>query len=112
MPATSFKAETETQITAIAPASVKVGSVDVTATSLAGTSPTVKNDLFFYEGCVVPKLKGKKVKAAKKALGRADCKVGKITRRKGKPGKVLTQNPKAGKVLAPRTKVKLTVGKS
>jgi len=112
VPATSFKAETETQITAIAPASVKVGSVDVTATSLAGTSPTVKNDLFFYEGCVVPKLKGKKVKAAKKALGRADCKVGKITRRKGKPGKVLKQNPKAGKVLAPRTKVKLTVGKS
>jgi hypothetical protein len=110
--ATSFKAESETQITAIAPASSKVGSVDVTATTLAGTSPAVKDDLFYYEGCVVPKLKGKKVKVAKKALGRADCKVGTISRRKGKPGKVIKQNPKPGKVLAPGTKVKLTVGKS
>lgn len=110
--ATSFKAESETQITAVAPASTKVGAVEVTATTLAGTSPEVKNDRFFYEGCVVPKLKGKKVKAAKKTIGRADCKTGKITRRKGKPGKVIKQSPKPGKVLAPGTKVKLTVGKS
>src|SRR6188472_1191655 len=110
--ATSFKAESETQITAVAPASTKVGSVEVTATTLAGTSPEVKNDRFFYEGCVVPKLKCKKVKAAKKAIGRADCKTGKITRRKGKPGKVIKQSPKPGKVLAPGTEVKLTVGKS
>jgi hypothetical protein len=111
VPATSFKAESETEITAIAPASATVGSVDVTATTLAGTSPTVKDDRFFYEGCVVPKLKGKKFKAAKKALGRADCKVGKITHRKGKPGKVIKQSLKPGKVLAPGTKVKLTLGK-
>jgi PASTA domain/IPT/TIG domain len=111
VPATSFKVESETEITAIAPASATVGSVDVTATTLAGTSAAVKDDRFFYEGCVVPKLKGKKVKASKKALGRADCKVGKITRRKGTPGKVIKQNPKPGKVLAPGTKVKLTVGK-
>lgn len=112
VPATSFKVESETEITAIAPASTTVGSVDVTATTLAGTSATVDDDRFFYEGCVVPKLKGKKVKAAKKALGRADCKTGQITRRKGKPGKVIKQSLKPGKVLAPGTKVKLTVGKS
>ena len=110
--ATSFKAESETQITAVVPASKKVGPVDVTATTLAGTSPETKDDRFFYEGCAVPKLKGKKLKAAKKALGRADCKTGKIAHRKGKPGKVIAQNPKPGKVLAPGTKVKLTVGKS
>lgn len=112
LPAISFKAETETQITAVAPASVEVGPVDVTATTLAGTSLEGNGDRFYYEGCVVPKLKGKTVKAAKKAIGRADCKLGKITRRKGKPGKVLKQSPKAGKVLAPKTKVKLAVGKS
>ncbi|HEV7400102.1 MAG TPA: PASTA domain-containing protein [Solirubrobacterales bacterium] len=112
LPATSFKAESETQIVAVAPANAKVGSVDVTATTLAGTSPETKDDRFFYEGCAVPKLKGKKLKAAKKALGRADCKTGKIAHRKGKPGKVIAQNPKPGKVLAPGTKVKLTVGKS
>ncbi len=110
--ATSFKAESETQITAIAPATRKVGPVEVTATTLAGTSPEVNDDRFFYEGCVVPKLKGKKVRAAKKAIGRGNCKLGKITRRHGKPGKVLKQSPKPGKVLAPKTKVKITVGKS
>jgi hypothetical protein len=114
LPAASFKAESETKITAVAPANAKVGAVDVTATTIAGTSATVKDDRFFYEGCVVPKLKGKKLKDAKRMLGRADCKVGKVTRRNAKPskaGKVLKQGTKPGKVLASGTKVKLTVGK-
>ncbi len=111
IPATSFKAESETQITAVAPPSATVGSVDVTATTLAGTSAVTKNQRFFYEGCVVPRLKGKKLKAGKRALYRADCKVGTIKRRRGKPGKVIKQSPKPGKVLAPGTKVNLTVGK-
>lgn len=114
LPAASFKAESETKITAVAPASAKVGAVDVTATTIAGTSATTKADRFFYEGCVVPKLKGKKLKDAKRMLGRADCKVGKVTRRNAKPkkaGKVLSQGTKPGKVLASGSKVKLTVGK-
>jgi hypothetical protein len=114
VPATSFKAESETKITAVAPPSVKVVGVDVTATTIAGTSATTKDDRFFYEGCVVPKLKGKKLKNARRMLGRADCKVGKVTRRKAKPskaGKVLKQGAKPGKVLASGSKVNLTVGK-
>jgi beta-lactam-binding protein with PASTA domain len=111
LPAASFKAESEAKITAVAPASATVGAVDVTATTIAGTSATVEDDRFFYEGCVVPKLKGKGLKAGKRALHRADCKVGKVTRRKGKPGKVLKQGAKPGKVLASGTKVSLTVGK-
>jgi IPT/TIG domain/PASTA domain len=113
-PATGFTVDSETQITAIAPASAKAGAVDVTVTTLAGTSSAVRDDRFFYEGCVVPKLKGKKLKAAKKAIWRADCKVGTIKRRKGKVskvGKIVKQSPKPGKVLAPGTKVNLTVGK-
>jgi len=114
LPAASFKAESETKITAVAPPSAKVVGVDVTATTIAGTSATTKDDRFFYEGCVVPKLKGKKLKDAKRMLGRADCKVGKVTRRNAKPkkaGKVLSQGTKPGKVLASGSKVKLTVGK-
>ena len=65
-PAASFKAESETKITAVAPPSAKVGAVDVTATTIAGTSATAKADRFYYEGCVVPKLKGKKLKDAKR----------------------------------------------
>jgi hypothetical protein len=113
-PAASFKAESETKITAVAPASAKVGSVDVTVTTLAGTSATGKADSYYYEGCVVPKLKGKNVRNSKRALGRAGCKLNKVSKRraaKKKKGKVLTQSVKAGKVLAPGTKVNITIGK-
>lgn len=114
LPAASFKAESETKITAVAPRSATVGPVDVTATTIAGTSATGRDDHFFYEGCVVPKLKGKTLKSAKRMLGRADCKVGKVKRLKSKPskaGKVLKQSVKPGKVLASKSKVNLTVGK-
>jgi PASTA domain/IPT/TIG domain len=109
--ATGFTVDSETQITAIAPPSAKVGPVDVTVTTVAGTSPTVNDDRFTYVGCVVPNVKGKRLKAAKKAIRRANCKVGAIQRRDGKPGKVIRQNPKPRKVLAPGSKVKLTVGR-
>lgn len=109
-PATGFTVESETQITAIAPASTTVGPVDVTVTTLAGTSVTTRDDQFTYEGCVVPKLKGKKLKPSRRALRRADCKVGTIQRIKGRRGRVIRQNPKPGKVLASGTKVNVTVG--
>jgi large repetitive protein len=111
IPATGFTVDSETQITAIAPPSTSVDSVDVTATTLAGTSAVTRDDRFSYEGCAVPRLKGKTLKAGKRALRRADCKVGTIKRRHGKRGKVIKQNPQPGKVLAPGTKVNVTVGK-
>jgi uncharacterized delta-60 repeat protein len=64
--------------------------------------------------CIVPKLKGKTVKAAKKAIKRAHCSVGKVTKAfsaKVKKGRVISQKPKAGKKLAPGAKVKLKVSK-
>ncbi|MGH2974490.1 MAG: IPT/TIG domain-containing protein [Solirubrobacterales bacterium] len=114
VPASAFTVESETKITATAPPSKVVGPVDVTATTLAGTSPTVSGDRFYYEGCVVPKLKGKVRKTAKRTLGRADCKLGKVKRRKSraaKRGKVLSQQPKPGKVLASGAKVTITLGR-
>jgi hypothetical protein len=109
--ATGFTVDSETQITAIAPSSTAVGPVDVTVTTLAGTSPTSSADRFTYDGCVVPRLKGKQLKRSKRAIRRSDCKVGAIKRRRGKHGKVIKQNPKPGKVLAPGTKVNIIVGK-
>ncbi len=111
VPATGFTVESDTQITAIAPRSTTVGAVDVTVTTLAGTSPAVRADRFYYEGCVVPRLKGKRLKPVKKALGRADCKLGKVKRAEGKPGKVLKQSPKPGKVMKSGSKVSITLGK-
>lgn len=110
-PATGFTVNSDTQITAVAPSSATLGSVDITATTLAGTSATVSNDRFSYKGCVVPKVTGKTLKRSKSALRQADCKVGTIRHRKGKRGKVVTQSPKPGKTLPPGSKVNVTVGR-
>jgi hypothetical protein len=64
--------------------------------------------------CVVPKLKGKKLRAAKRALKRAHCSVGKVTKvfsARVRKGRVVAPKPKAGKKLAPGARVKLVVSK-
>jgi hypothetical protein len=63
--------------------------------------------------CVVPKLKGKKLKAAKKMLRAADCKVGLVSKSKGvkaTSGKVVKQAPKPGKVLPAKMAVSVKLG--
>jgi hypothetical protein len=62
--------------------------------------------------CKVPKLKRKKAKVAKKAIGRSDCRLGKVKRRHSKKmakGRVLSQTPKAGKQVAAGAKVMIVV---
>jgi hypothetical protein len=113
VPAASFKVESDTEIIATAPASAKVNTVDVTVTTLAGTSATGRSDRFTYTGCVVPKLNKKKLGKAKDLIKDAGCKVGKVTRRHGvtnRTGKVVKQGPKAGKVVARGTKVNVKLG--
>ncbi|MGN6662923.1 MAG: PASTA domain-containing protein [Solirubrobacterales bacterium] len=113
VPATSFTVAGEGQLTAVAPAAKKAGGVDVAVTTVAGTTPVTAADKFTYKACVVPKLSGKKLKAAKKKLRKASCKLGKVKREKGvtgKTGKVVKQSPKPGKQLAPGSKVKVTLG--
>jgi uncharacterized delta-60 repeat protein len=64
--------------------------------------------------CVVPKLKGKTLRAAKRALKRAHCSAGKVTRTfsaKVKKGRVISSKPRAGKKLAAGSKVRLTLSK-
>jgi hypothetical protein len=111
-PATSYTVESDTEIRATAPASAKVNTVDVTVTTLAGTNPTARADRFSYEGCVVPKLKGKTLKDAKRAIRNADCKLGKVRgEKKSKAALVAKQGPKPGKVLASGAKVGVTMVK-
>ena len=76
-----------------------------------GQSPTTAADRFTFANpvkCVVPKLKGKTLKKARKALKKAHCKLGKITGPKGKKARIKKQKPKAGTVLAAGSKVKVT----
>jgi beta-lactam-binding protein with PASTA domain len=63
--------------------------------------------------CVVPKVKGKKLRAAKRALVRAHCRPGKVTRRYSRirRGRVISQRPRPGKHLKPGAKVRLVVSK-
>lgn len=104
-PAPSFEANSETQITAIAPPG-PVASVPITVTTAAGSA--VSAQTFAYKGCRVPRLAGSKLKAVRKRVRKADCTVGKVKKlddATAKTGKVVRQNPKPGKLLAPGTKV-------
>jgi hypothetical protein len=64
--------------------------------------------------CVVPKLAGKSLKAAKKKILAAGCKVGKVTKTDGpkrKKGKAVHQSVKPGKTLPAGSKVAVTIDK-
>jgi hypothetical protein len=110
--ATSFTVTSETEITAVAPASKKAGSVDISVKTLAGTSTATRLDRFTYKGCVVPNLKKNKLKAAKTRLRNAGCKLGKVKKLNGataKNGLVVKQSPKPRKTRVPGTKVNVTL---
>jgi hypothetical protein len=132
VPATSYTVDSESQITAVAPARESAASVSVTVTTIAGRADAPQQ--FGYvappappvvvtpapkkvkptpaKQCVVPKLKGKKLPAAKAALKKADCKAGKVTKLKGatpRTGKVATQSRKPGAKAAAGAKVNLTL---
>jgi IPT/TIG domain/PASTA domain len=112
-PAAAFKVESDSEIVATAPNSAKVNTVDVTVTTIAGTSAAARADHFTYSGCVVPKLNKKKLGKAKDLIRGAGCAVGKVTKTDGvtsKTGKVIKQGPNAGKVVARGTKVNLKLG--
>lgn len=71
------------------------------------TTPTTKS-------CVVPKLVGKTLKQAKRALKKAGCRAGKTKKtysKKGKKGRVVKQRYKAGKKLKAGAKVPITVSR-
>jgi hypothetical protein len=62
--------------------------------------------------CVVPNVKGKSLSAARRALTKAHCALGKVTKKPSsrvKRGKVISQKPGARKILPPASKVALTV---
>jgi serine/threonine-protein kinase len=62
----------------------------------------------------VPKLKGLKLKAVKKKLSAAHCKLGKVKRKYSqhvRKGRVLSQKPKAGSLLANQAPVRVTLSR-
>jgi hypothetical protein len=109
--AASFNVSSDGTITAVAPPRPTPGAVDVTVTTVAGTTAASAADRFTYLACVVPKLKGKTLKAARKKLKKAECKLGKVKHPHGSGSTtVVKQSPKSGKVLAPGSKVSVRLG--
>jgi len=125
-PAASFTVGSESQITAVAPANAAAASVSVSVTTIAGNA--IAPQTFKYEAppapapppppptpvahCIVPKLAGKKLEAAKKALVAAKCKLGTVKKLDGatvKTGKVAGQGAKPGSKLTVGAKVAVTL---
>ena len=97
---------------------------EIVATNGSGSTPTDDSDQVTWTqlsasptpapACVVPKVKGKTLAAARREIKKAHCGVGKVTRvkssRKNK-GHVISQSPKPGKHLKKGSKVALKIGK-
>ena len=104
--AKSFVVASDTEISAVVPASKKIVSVPLSVTTPAGTA--IAAQVFSYQGCKVPNLRRRKLKQAKKRAKKSDCKIGKVKLlgdATKKTGEVAKQSPKAGKLLAPGSKV-------
>jgi hypothetical protein len=112
-PAQSFGVGSEGQITAVAPPAAGPGAVDVTVTTIAGKSTARPAGQFTYTACIVPKLKQKKLKGARKALRNAGCTLGTVKRTKnaGKRAKLIKQSAKPTTFLPPGAKVNVKLGK-
>jgi PASTA domain len=64
--------------------------------------------------CRVPNVRSKKLRAARSAITKAHCRVGKVRRKASKRikrGRVISQSPKAGTKLPNRGKVNLVVSR-
>jgi IPT/TIG domain/PASTA domain len=97
--ARSFTVNSASRITAIAPAG-PAGTIDLSVRTAGGPSPSTTADRFtFQQVCVVPKLKGKSLKAARQALQRAHCTLGKVTGPTNTNARITKQTPKPGTIL-------------
>lgn len=123
--ASSYTVNSESQITAVAPAAGS-GSVPISVTTIAGKATSAQT--FNYTApspspspppapappaqCVVPKLKGKKLEAVRKALSVSRCKLGTVTKKEGatgKSGKVTRQSRTPRTSWTAGTKVNVTL---
>jgi hypothetical protein len=119
VPALAFTVDSETQITAVAPPRATTPAVAVSVTTPDGTGtssqlysyvPPTSESLPTPTQCFVPNLKGMKLKAARKALSRRHCALGKVKGKRGRSAKVKSQHPSAGAELGAGAKVGVKVG--
>lgn len=107
--AKSFQVLDDHHIAAVAPAGKSLAGVQAAVTTPGGTATSTP--FFFYSGCRVPKLKGKTLAAARSRLKAAGCKLGRVSKVRGRHGKVMRQSPGPGRVLPPGAKVSVKIGR-
>ena len=91
----------------------QAGNADYTAAPTATQSFAVAASTK-QKRCVVPKLKGKSLAEAKRALKKARCAVGHVTKQKSltvPKGRVISSSPKAASKHKAGTKIALTVSR-
>ena len=111
LPASRYTVHSENQIVATAPPAIGKENAPITITTIAGSATFPQP--FSYRGCLVPKLKGVKLKGAKKRLRDAECLPGKVRRAQGvgaNTGRVIKQKPRPGTLLAPGARVFMKLG--
>ena len=92
----------------------QAGNLNYTAAPTATQSFAVAASNEKQEPCVVPKLEGKRLAAATRALKKARCAVGHITKRKSstvRKGRVISSRPPASSRHKAGTKIALTVSR-
>jgi hypothetical protein len=93
----------------------RIAVLHCTSTSDCGTIVIADVDTIVIPSCVVPSLTGRLLASAKHILQKANCGVGKVTRkhtsRKSRRGRVIGQSPAAGTKLANGAPVAIVVGK-
>jgi Subtilase family/PASTA domain len=76
---------------------------------LLGTAPAALPRTAKVVRCVVPKLRGKTLKQARRALVQASCSLGSIRGRAG--GRIVSQSPRGGKRLPAGSKIRVTLAR-
>jgi hypothetical protein len=121
----SYKVNSEAELTAIVPAGVAGTSVPVSVVTAAGRAEATVD--YAYEappvsesvsepalsGCVVPRLKQRRLKAVKRMLGRSNCSLGRVKMRHHattRSGRVKKQSPHPGTALPSGSLVEVTLG--
>jgi hypothetical protein len=126
-PATRFTVDSDDAITAVSPPSSSATGVEVTVTTAAGTTAKSPDVRFTYEplppaaaeqvpqkapSCVVPRLRGRRLAAARRRLRAAHCSAGRVRGRRGPRARVKGQSAKPGTVLPAGTAVNVRLGLS
>lgn len=121
----SFMVNSDDQVIATAPPGNGFGPVGVTVSTAAGVTPDVPTGQFTYTPpkgpsqsslatCVVPDLKGKRLKRARRQLRNVGCAIGRIKKIKGataRTGRISKQYPSSGSILAHGAKINIVLRK-